>query len=900
MVAVLCVALLQIPVAAPADSAVLRHANGLVPPTIVAVRVDRPPVLDGRLDDAAWRAAVPLTDFRQSDPEEGKPVSESTEVRVVYDREALYIGARLYDRQPARIARQLGRRDASTQSDDFRVLLDSYHDHRSAFRFDVNPLGVKHDLVFGDDGNFADDSWDPVWEVATAIDSLGWTAEMRIPFSQLRFSGAPEQVWGVRFVRTILRKNEFSFWPFVGKTESGFISRFAHLLGLRDIPAPRRVELLPYVVSRGTSPAVSVAGNPFDGRAGYFGGAGLDLKYGVTSNLTLDATVNPDFGQVDVDPAFVNLTAFEQFLPERRPFFVEGASIFNFGKITSFIGFGGTPQIFYSRRIGRPPTGAYTSAATPGGFTSLPDYTTLAAAGKLTGRTGGWSVGVLDALTPVEYGTWEDTTGVHTHAAAGPLTNFFAARLKRDWAGRSGFGVMATAVDRRLVPGASTTLRSGAYFAGADFFHRWHHNDYAVSGSFSGALVRGDTIAIQATQLASSRYFNRPDAKHLSFDPTRTSLTGISADLGVSKDGGSTNWDVAASTTTPGYEVNDLGFQRRVDRISVGAFLGHRWTKPGKLFRFASLATSMGPSWNYDGDMIQNAFSASAFGQFLSFWGVNLFGNYSARVIDDRLTRGGPLAIEPAGWSGGFNAFTDNRKMVTASVFSFVSRSPAGGWSLSVSPDVSVKLSAAAALELAPNYSVGRSTAQYVAAIPDPTATATFGRRYVFGALDQHTLDVTMRFNVTMSPTLSVQLYAQPFTFAGDFTDLKELAAPRAFAFLVYGRDAGSTDSVIATDAAGRPAVYRIDPDGSGGPAAPFTLGNPDFRTRAFQVKTVLRWEYRPGSTLFLVWTESRGGFFPFDPTFDAGRDLGDLLLYRRDRPTNVLLLKVNYWLTLR
>jgi len=899
MVAVLCAALLQSP-PATADSAVLRHANGLIPPAIVAVRVARPPILDGRLDDPAWQAATPLTDLRQSDPQEGKAVSESTEVRVVYDRDALYIGARLFDREPARIARQLGRRDAFTQSDDFRVLLDSYHDHRSAFRFDVNPLGVKHDLVFGDDGNFADDSWDPVWEAATAIDSLGWTAEFRIPFSQLRFSSAAEQVWGIRFVRTILRKSEFSFWPFVWKTESGLVSRFAHLLGLRDIPAPRRVELLPYLVSRGTSPAASPWGNPFDRRADYFGGAGLDLKYGVTSNLTLDGTVNPDFGQVDVDPAFVNLTAFEQFLPERRPFFVEGASIFTFGMITSFVGFGGTPQVFYSRRIGRAPTGAYTSAATPGGFTTLPDYTTLAAAGKLTGRTGGWSVGVLDALTPVEYGTWEDTAGVHTRAAAGPLTNFFVARLKRDWAGRSGFGVMATAVDRHLAPGASTTLRSSAYLAGADFFHRWHHNDYSVSGSLSGAVVRGDTIAIQTTQLASSRYYNRPDAKHLSFDPTRTALAGISADLGVSKDGGSTNWEVAGSTTTPGYEVNDLGFQRRVDRISAAAFLGHRWTKPGKLFRFSSLSTSWGPSFNYDGDVIQNAVSGSAFGQFLNFWGVNVFGTYSARAIDDRLTRGGPLAVQPAGWSGGFNAFTNSRKAVTASILSTFSRTTAGGWSVFVNPDVTLKVSAAAALELAPSYTVGHSAAQYVTAIPDPTATATFAHRYVFGALDQHSLDVTMRFNVTMSPTLSVQLYAQPFTFAGDFTSLQELAAARSFDFVVYGQGGGSTESVVATDPRGRPATYQIDPDGSGGPAAPFTIRNPDFHTRSFQVKTVLRWEYRPGSTLFLVWTQNRGGFFPFDPTFSAGRDLGDLLLYGRDRPTNVLLVKANYWLTLR
>src|SRR5881628_1136087 len=520
-------ALLLLPPQSPdTGAAALRHADGRVPPTMTAERVRRPPTLDGRLDDPAWAGAVPIRGFTETDPDEGKAASESTTVMLLYDADAIYVGARLYDDAPAKISSRLGRRDDNTQSDVFYVDFDSYHDHRTAFEFAVNPAGVKLDDLCSNDFFIGDRSWDPVWEVATATDSIGWVVEMRIPFSQLRFPQVREQVWGVNFFRWVFRKNELSQWVFKKKTETGYASRFGHLVGLRDIPSPRRLELLPYSLGRGTydSPA---AGNPFDDGHSYFGGAGLDLKYGVTSNLTLDAAVNPDFGHVESDPAFVNLSAFEQFLPERRPFFVEGANTFNFGMIASFIGFGGTPQIFYSRRIGRPPTGAYTSAAVPGGFTDLPDYTTLAAAGKLTGRTGGWSVGVLAALTPVEYGTWEDTNGVHTHTAAGPLTNFFVARLKRDWAGKSGFGVIATAVNRRLVPGASTTLRSGAYLAGADFFHRWHHNDYSVSGSFSTAYVTGDTTAIQATQLFSSRYFDRPDSKHLAFDPTRTSLAGI-------------------------------------------------------------------------------------------------------------------------------------------------------------------------------------------------------------------------------------------------------------------------------------------------------------------------------------------------------------------------------------
>ena len=461
--------LLQQPVA---DSAGLRHANG-VPPTITAVRVTHPPDLDGRLDDSVWALAVPVTDLRQSDPDEGHLVSESTEVRVLYDATALYIGVRLFDREPAKIARHLGRRDTFTQSDDFRVLIDSYHDHRTAFRFDVTPLGVKTDLQFGDDGNFADQSWDPVWEVATSVDARGWSAEYRIPFSQLRFSRAREQVWGIRFVRTILRKNEFAMWPFIGKTESGFVSRFGHLIGLHDIPAPRRLELLPYSVARGTYQTPQNLRDPYDRAHDYFGSGGMDLKYGVTSNLTLDATLNPDFGQVELDPAFVNLTAFEQFLPEHRPFFVEGADIFGFGGGSGgFVQFGNAPQFFYSRRIGHAPQGPTTS---PGQFVDYPSSTTILGAAKLTGRSpSGWTVGVLDATTAREQATVLDTTtGFHAHDDVEPTTNYFVGRVKRTLnGGNDTYGLIATSVHRALRSPGLDILRSETYDWGVDARHR--------------------------------------------------------------------------------------------------------------------------------------------------------------------------------------------------------------------------------------------------------------------------------------------------------------------------------------------------------------------------------------------------------------------------------------------
>ena len=884
MVAVAAVLLLQ----APLDSAALRHADGRVPPTVTAVRLARPPVVDGRLDDSVWALATPVTQFLETDPDEGKPVSESTEVRVVYDADAIYVGARLFDREPKRIVSRLGRRDAQPPSDDFRVLLDSYHDHRTAFRFTVNPAGVKGDILFGDDGTFADDSWDPVWTAATTVDSLGWTAELRIPFSQLRFSGAREQVWGVRFVRWIQRKNEFALFPFVGKTESGFVSRFAHLIGIHDLPPPRRFELLPYSVARATYHDPVVPGNPFDRGSRYFGGAGMDVKYGLTSNLTLDATLNPDFGQVESDPAFVNLTAFEQFLPERRPFFVEGADIFRFGgNGGGFNGFGGTPQFFYSRRIGPRPRGAIYS---PGQFADRPDNTTILGAAKLSGKTaGGWSLGVLDAVTAREFAAVADTTsGARFSDEVAPLTNAFIARLKHDFGGgNTSLGFLASALDRDIRTPSLHFLRSAAYAGGVDLFHRWGHSTYTLAANLGWSYVHGDTTAIQRTQLSSTRYFQRPGALSFHYDAHRTSLFGVTGEVYLNKVAGNWLWGLAASTTTPGFEVNDLGFQRRVDRISGAATAGYHWTKPGKVFREASAFVSVGPSWNYDRDDIQKAVYAFSFGTLRNFWFYNLNLGYSAAALDDRLTRGGPLAATPAAWNAGGTIASDSRRPVSFIASLFYGANDAGGWSASVSPGLELRPSGAVAFRVAPTWYAGHDAAQYVTQVPDAT---TRGTRYLFGDLMQHSLDLTLRMNLTFSPTLTFQLYTQPFLFAGDFRSFGELRAPRTYTFNVYGRDNGST---LRYDPATR--VYTVHPDGAL-PADSLQFDNPDFRDRSLRCNAVLRWEYRPGSTLFVVWTQVRFAELP-DPAFHPTLYVGHEMF--RDRPTNVLLVKVNYWLSL-
>lgn len=869
------------------DSTSLRHTGAAAPQVVSAVRIDRSPILDGRLDDPVWGTAAAVVELRQRDPDEGRAVSESTEVRVVYDGAALYVGARLFDRHPESIARRLARRDVETPSDEFQVMLDSYHDHRTTFLFAVSAAGAQRDAVAGDDGDDFDPSWDPVWQAATSVDSLGWTVEIRIPFSQLRFSPAEAQLWGVRFVRWIQRKQELALYPFVPKTESGVASRFAHLVGLRDITVPRPPEVVPYLVTRGRFHRPTKANNPFDDGSTTVGGAGMDVKAGLSSNLTLDLTVNPDFGQVELDPSFVNLTEFEQFLPEQRPFFVEGADIFKFGgNGGGLTRFSGAPLYYYSRRVGRPPQGEPTSH---GQFKDEPVSTTILGAAKLSGKTSnGWSIGAVEALTAREYATVIDTMSHgRFRDEVEPLTSYMTTRLKRNLhGGTSSIGFLATAVNRDLYDPALKFLRSAAYGGGMDFQHRWHDNSYGLAGSLGGSYIRGDPEAIQIAQRSSNRYFQRPDSRRLRYDSTRTSLAGVSAEAYLSRLSGNWTWSVGGSTTSPGFEVNDLGFQQRVDRRAAALAGGHRWTKPGSAFRNAKATLTGTLGWNYDGDLIQRSLSAYAWGQFRNFWqaDVNLVANTG--VIDDRLTRGGPLARKPPGWTASAEVSTDDRRRFTGYAYGSYTRNTAGGWYLSALPSITYRPSKAASVSLSIGYEGGWSPAQFVKRVTDTTATATLGARYVFAGIQQSSLYATLRTNLTFSRALSLQFYAQPFTFLGDYGGFRELAARETFTFNRYGRDNGST--IVQNG-----DTYTVDPDGPG-PARSFSIGNPDFRERSLRINTVLRWEYRPGSTIFLVWSQTRSNEFT-DALDDVTHDFGQAVF--RDRPTNVLLLKVSAWL---
>jgi hypothetical protein len=867
-------------------NAQLRHPER-IPPTITAVRVQRSPQLDARLDDPAWADAHFVGGFTQAQPLDGAQPTQHTEVGVVYDGGSLYIGARLVDSDPGSIARRLGRRDAQTSSDQFWVTIDSYHDHRTASHFGVNPAGVKIDGTSANDDNTRDDSWDPVWSVATSVDSIGWVVEMKIRFSQLRFSGADEQIWGINFFRLIFRENEWLAWSWVPNEEQGFASHFGHLVGIDGVSAPRGLELLPYTVAKGLYTEGADSLNPFNDGSTYDVAPGLDLKYGVTSELTLDATVNPDFGQVEADPAVVNLSAFETFFPERRPFFVEGANIFQFGAGTGGVVFG-APQLFYSRRIGGRPSVPVIDRDAH--YVDYPINTRILAAAKLSGKTRGWSLGVMDALTAREHASIHRQDGTRVNQPVEPLANYTVVSVRRDLRqGATGLGFLGTSVLRDISDSVFQAMRSSAWTGGVDLFHRFGGHQFAINGSFAVSHIRGNPMAMTVAQRSSARYYQRPDQAYVSVDTAATSLTGYGGSLEIAKTAGNWLYGVNSFVNSPGFELNDAGFHPMVDRVFMGARLQRRWLDPGRVFRNFSVSTTFLHQWNFGGTLLSRGPELILNGQFHNYWQFMIGGTFQFKAQSDRDTRGGPLMESPQLWTVYGFANTDMRKRLAISLFGSSVTNVYGGWQRSASLGVFAQAGDAVSFSVQPGYTQSRSVAFYVTQRSDERAAATYGGRYVFGALKQRILNVTMRANLSITPNLSFQLWAQPFVAVGDYDQFKELAAPGTFAFLHYGLDGGST---IAFDP--NTDTYTVDPDGSG-PAEAFTFHNPDFCVRSLRANLVLRWEYRPGSVLFLVWNHARSGFSS-DPLVNVFDELGGLW---HDNQQNTFLVKISYWISL-
>ena len=880
----IAIAWLLIPAAARAQSTAGDTGAARIAPTVAAVPISTAPVIDGRLDDDAWLGAPVISAFTQRDPDEGSPGTERTDVRVVYDDVAMYVGARLYDRQPA--TTRLGRRDMDLSSSDwFRVSFDSYFDRRTAYRFDVNPSGVRRDAILvgavsggGFTGPEGDLAWDAVWNASTSIDEQGWTAELRIPFSQLRFVSGSD-TWGLQVERVLDRRQELSLFSFSRKSEPGGVPAFGSLRGLTGLRMGRRFELLPYMLSG--ADLVEAGGNPFRSNRELHAQAGLDLRYAITSNLTLTTTVNPDFGQVEVDPAVINLTAFETRFDERRPFFVEGAASFRFAGAL-----GGPSAVaqnmFYSRRIGRAPQLGLD------GPSDVPETARILGAAQITGKTAnGWSVGVLNAVTGRTHGRFIDVTGGPATALTEPLANFVVGRLNRELrAGQTTIGPMFTAVTRGVSdPRAAGALHGGAYAGGVDFFHEWANRTWNMAGFAVGSRVTGSADAMLRTQRASTRYFQRPDAKTFAVDPTRTSLDGFAASMQFRKVSGR-HWtgDGWVATTSPGFEMNDLGFQQRADRHAAGGGVRYQQLQPGRFLRSWNLFTGNDLAVNWDGNLIDARNFLRGTAQLLNYWSISGMVRNEPERQDDRFTRGGPRALAPRAVAQELTISSDPRRAVGADLQLSRWRNRAGSRLSETEVTLRVRTSPRWNLTVGPTFLRARQDAQYVTAFTDASATATFGRRYVFAPLDQKELGVVTRLNYTFTRDLTLEVYAQPLVSHGDYGAPKEFLRSSGYEFGVYGKDLGS----IARTNGG----YDVQVPHAGGTTR-FTVPDRSFTTRSLRGNAVLRWEYRPGSTLFVVWQQERLNH-DFLPSFGLSRAVGSLL---DAHANNVFVVKWSYWL---
>jgi hypothetical protein len=817
--------------------------------TATAARAMKKPVIDGRDDDEVWRQAQPITNFRQFSPVANGEAKFRTEAKVAYDDENFYAFIRMYDPHPDSILRLLGRRDVRVATDQIKIIIDSYHDKRTGYEFAVNPAGVKRDYAVYADIN-EDASWDGVWEAATTVDSLGWTAEFRIPLSQLRYADSKTHSFGFGVWRDIDRYKERDSWPEYRQTDARFMSQLGTVEKIDGIPSPRRLELAPYVVAK------NVSADPFDGAAGRNQkfSAGANLKYGLTSNLTVDATVNPDFGQVESDPSVLNLSAFETFFAEQRPFFLEGTGIYSFQVNCNQVNCS-NEGLFYSRRIGRSPQLGFLY-----GDASSPTATTILGAAKLTGRLStGTSLGVLDAVTQRADGPLGQTLE--------PTTNYAVVRAQQDLrGGESGVGIILTGVDRSSDSWTRDILNRDAYVAATDFRHRFADRRFEFTGSIDASRVSGTPASILATQRDAVHYFQQPDAG-LHLDPTRTSLSGDAEQITFGKVGGGvTRFQTSYNRMSPGFESNDLGFLLRADLQNWSNWFSLNFTSPALFFNSAFLNFNEWNYWNTSGLLIERAVNTNWHFILRDNLEIDMAATASQLpgTFSDRNSRGGPAIRHSPFLNGNFTVVGDNRKQVIPSITLNLGRSDYGrGHYYEINPTVDLRVKSQFHMNLGADYNHNRDDTQWYGNFTD-SADVT---HYTFAHLDQQTLSATLRLDYTATPNLTFQLYASPFVTKGTFTNIRELDDPRAKDF--DKRYKPYTDETVLADQPG------------------------GFNVKQFRSNAVIRWEYRPGSALFLVWTQQRQGDLPLAGDNSFGGDYRGLFNLH---PDNTFLVKMSYW----
>jgi hypothetical protein len=734
--------------------------------------------------------------------------------------------------------------------------------------------------MFTNDNGNGDSSWDPNWWVKTSINKEGWVAEMKIPFSQVRFEKSSGDVWGLDVARILYRKNETTFWQHIPRDAPGMVHLFGELKGLEQIRPRKIFDITPYGVAK-TETYQSDPANPFlsSGKSSKLNG-GIDAKIGVTNNMTMDLTINPDFGQVEADPSVVNLSAYETFFTEKRPFFIEGNNITNFG-----LGIGdggvGNDNLFYSRRIGRQPQ--VSPNLKDGWYDDVPTRTDILGAVKLTGKTkDGFSVGIVEAMTAQEKAEI-DTIGGRKYATVEPLTNYFIGRVQKDInSGNTIIGGIFTSTNRELDADTRDFLHKAAYTGGIDFTQYFKNKNWMFNVNTALSLVEGSKKAITNTQESSAHYFQRPGKNYAVLDTNRTSLSGAGGRMQIMKQNGHWNFLGAALWKTPGFETNDLGYMRTTDQILSVLWAGYNQFNPKGIYKSYNLNSDFYSISNFGGDWIGGGYEWNANITLKNFWNIWTGGSLNTPSLSTDMLRGGPMMKLPGSVNPRIGFSTDNRKKLVFSVFANTSKGfENSSDNVYTEVDITFKPTNYLVFTLSPSYNKSYTELQYV------TETSYNGTdRYIFGSIDQKTISTSFRVNLNVSPNLTLQYWGQPFVATGKYYNYKYITNPMASnyhdRFLTYNSDQISFD----TD------HYNISENGNGN--TDYTFSNNDFNVKQFLSNLVVRWEYSPGSTVFLVFSQTRS-YNTSTGQMDFFNNVGDLFNKTKNIPHNVFLIKFSY-----
>lgn len=847
-------------------------------------RTDNPPTLDGLLNDAAWDAVEWGGDFLQFQPNALEAPDQVTKFKVLYDQKYLYIGVRCFDKDPDKIVRRMSRRDGF-EGDWIEINIDSYFDKRTAFSFNLTAAGVRGDEAISNNGNNWDANWDPIWMGKSNVDAEGWTAEFKIPLSQLRFADKEKHVWGFQLNRKIFRKEERSTWQPVPQNSPGWVHLFGELHGIEGIKPQSPLELEPFMVAQAEKYEAE-EGNPFATGSESNATFGLNGKVGLTNDIILDFTINPDFGQVEADPSQINLSAFQVFFRERRPFFVEGNNILNFNVSNSEAGGNfNRNNLFYSRRIGSRPHG-WPSTQEDGDYVDMPDNTRILGSAKVTGKNkNGFSFGVLESVTREEKATL-DREGNQWEETVEPLTNYFVARAQQDFnEGQTIIGGMVTATNRSMDADSylNDILHKSAYSAGLDVQRFFKNRTYSFTARAVASHVEGSPEAILATQESSTRFFQRPDADHLSVDPTKTSLTGTSGHLALQKHSGRLNFQTGATWRTPELELNDAGFLVSTDQINQWSWVGYRFIQNTKgIFRSLRANANQYLNFDFGGKNTYRAVNMNAHAQFTNTWNVGTGGTWETRSISNFDLRGGPAFQYPSGVNNWMYLGTNDRKKLRLN-FNIYNYWGSENYLREKSFNMGITYRPINALRISlwPNVNFSKNELQYIT-----TTSVDSDNRYIVGKIDQATYSMQIRLNYSIRPNLSIQYYGQPFASKGEYSNFKRVTNPTASQYADrFHQFAGSEISYDASN-----EEYNIDESGNG--ETDYSISNPDFNFVQFRSNMVLRWEYVPGSTFFLVWTQGRTDGLPTGENNgfrDLARGLFDV------KPHNIFLMKFTY-----